>query len=129
MNVEPIPEKDLEEQIESEKDNRPSNDHVMLKCTSGSDKIIPLMNASGDVIQGGKLVTATDINIGEEGFTQCSTPPDENIKCKPTIENQQWQCTDEKHTSNTCDAVTCDSFMFCLHGYGIIYIQRWIARR
>lgn len=105
-----------------EENNGPTNNNVMVKCTSGGEKIIPLMDANGDYVQSGVSEIETDINLGEEGFSQYCTPPDENIKCMPDIENNRWQCTDEKCKTNACNTVNSDSFMFCLHGYGIIYV-------
>lgn len=122
LEIEPITEEDAEKAVQMEGNKGPINNNVMVKCTSGGEKIIPIMDANGDYVQGGKSAIETDINLGEEGFSQCCTPPDENIKCMPHIENNCWQCTDGKCTSNACNTVHSDSFMFCLHGYGIIYV-------
>lgn len=122
LEIEPITEDDAEKAVQREGNTRQTNSNVMVKCTSGGEKVIPLMDANGDYVQGGEAEIETDINLGEEGFSQCSTPPDENIKCMPDIENNRWQCTDENCISNACNTVNNDSFMFCLHGYGIIYV-------
>ena len=122
LEIEPITEDDAEKAVQREGNTRQTNSNVMVKCTSGGEKVIPLMDANGDYVQGGEAEIETDINLGEEGFSQCSTPPDENIKCMPDIENNRWQCTDENCISNACNTVNSDSIMFCLHGYGIIYV-------
>ncbi len=122
VNVEFIPNDKFEKAAETEDDVSTANDNVLLKCTSGGEKIIPLKDASGNYIQKGKLLTETDTNI-EEGFIYCNTAPDENGKCIPQIEKGKWQCTNTSHTSNMCDTVNCNSFMFCLYGYGIIYVH------
>lgn len=121
--IQPITEEDSQnELLQKEENQKTTNENMMVKCTSGGEKVIPLMDANGDYVQNGEGEIETDINLGEEGFSQCCTPPDENIKCMPDIENNRWQCTDEKCTSNACNTVNSDSFMFCLHGYGIIYV-------
>lgn len=122
LEIEPIPEEESEKAVQTEGNKRQTNSNVMVKCTSGGEKIIPLMDANGDYVQGGESEIETDINLGEEGFSQCCTPPDENTKCMPDIENNCWQCTDKTCASKGFNTVNSDSFMFCLHGYGIIYV-------
>lgn len=121
INWEPIPEDDIEKNLESEDDDRPINNFVVLRCTSGGKTTVFLENASGIPIQRGAAVTGADIDLKKAGFIKCYIASDK--KCIPNIEYNKWQCTNKSHTSNGCEEVTCTSFLFCLNGFGIIYVQ------
>ena len=118
VEAEPIPEKEIEDELGVEDEEGLANDSMQLKCTSGNDEIVKLKHTSGNSVQRGTEAVGIDVDM--ERFKRCNTSPDK--KCNPEIEGDIWQCTDSSHTSNQCNTVKCTSFLFCKYGAGIIYV-------
>ncbi len=114
---EPIPEDMIEAHL-GDDDDSPANNNMELKCTCSEGNVTTLKSASGYSAQGG--IMGTDVDIEFESFIRCDTSIDHI--CKPEIEGSTWKCADENHTSNSHHQVTCDAFMFCRYGVGIVYI-------
>lgn len=121
----PLTEEEIEAHLrasENKSDSSIINNYATLRCTSGGENKVSLENTSGNAIQGGTAATNLDIDLAGEGFINCSTASDK--RCIPEIEGNRWLCTDENHTSNGCPGVSCISFLFCLHGFGMIYVEK-----
>lgn len=118
---EPIPEDEIEEHLGVDEDDSPIVNYAKLRCTSGGENIVLLKNTSGNRMQRGTSATNLDVDLGEGGFIVCSTSSDK--KCIPEIEENEWLCTNKNHTSNGCSEVTCTSFLFCMYGFGMIYVE------
>lgn len=86
---------------------RSPGNETTLKSTTGYDS------------QGGILGTEADIEFYT--FKECKTSADK--LCKPEIEGKVWKCPDQNHTVNDKHTVSCETFMFCLYGIGIVYIK------
>lgn len=115
---EPIPEDKIEEHLGVDEDDSPANNNMILKCTCSEGNMTNLKATSGYSAQGG--IMGTDVDIEFKSFIRCDTSIDH--VCKPEIEGNTWKCADESHTSNSQHQVTCDAFMFCRYGVGIVYI-------
>lgn len=114
----PIPEDQYEEHLRRDEDNSPAGNNMQSKCTCSEGNITTLKSTSGYDAQGG--IMGTDVDINFINFKKCDTSID-GI-CKPEIDGEMWKCADESHVTNEHHQVTCDAFMFCRYGVGIVYI-------
>lgn len=116
LEWEPIPEEKIE--IDEENDSQ-ANNNMTLKCICSPGNETTLKSTTGYDSQGGILGTEADIEFYT--FKECKTSADK--LCKPEIEGKVWKCPDQNHTVNENHTVSCETFMFCLYGIGIVYIK------